>query len=48
MSTISKYNVINKENEMCLENKESIIGHRCGRTYMAVKCEIFMNCSKTA
>ena len=26
--------------------KESISGHRCERTNMAEKCEMFMNCSK--
>ena len=35
----------NKEKEICLPNKESIRGHRCERTIMVAKCEIFMNCS---
>ena len=26
---------INKEKEMCLSNKESIVGHRCERTNIA-------------
>ena len=45
--TISKYISIIKEKEICVENKESISGHRCERTGMSAKCEIFMNCSKT-
>ena len=46
MCTISKDIGINKENEICLPNKESISGHRCKHTNMDAKCEIFITCSK--
>ena len=46
MCIISKDIGINKEKEIYLPNKEFVIGHRCDRTYMATKCEIFMTCSK--
>ena len=45
--TISKGIGINKEEEICLPNKESIIVHSCEITTMGIKCEMFMNCSKT-
>ena len=35
----------NKEKEICLPNKEALIGHRCEGTNMVAKCEIGMNCS---
>ena len=35
-----------KENEMCLPHLEAISGHKCQRTNIAAKCEIFMNYSK--
>ena len=44
--TISKDTGINKEKETCQPSKESIMGHRCERTNMGAKCEIFINCSK--
>ena len=44
--TISKDIGLNKEKEICSPNKESISGHRCEGTNMAVRFEIFMNCSK--
>ena len=46
--TISKDIGKNKEKEICLPNKESISSHRCERTNMVAKCEMFMNCSKTS
>ena len=46
MCTISKDISINKEKEICPPSKESMCGHRCRRTNVAAKCEMFMNCSK--
>ena len=46
MCTISKDICINKENKICVPNRESISGHRCKRTYMTTECEMFVNCSK--
>ena len=37
---------INKEKEICLLSKESIIGHRYEGTNITAKCEMFMNGSK--
>ena len=48
MCTISKDIGTNKEEEICLPNKESINGHKCERIGMDAKCEMFMNCSKTS
>ena len=39
---MSKDISINKESEICLSKKESISGHRCERTNMATKCEMFV------
>ena len=44
--TISKDIGINKEKEIILPNNQYISGHRCERTTMVAKCEMFMNCSK--
>ena len=44
--TISNVIGLNKENEISLPNKESIGGHRCERTTLAAKCEMFMNVIK--
>ena len=46
MCTISEDVGINKEKEICLPNKESISCHRCERTTMDAKCEMYMNCRK--
>ena len=40
--------VINKEKGICLPNNKSQSGHRCERTNVAAKCEMFMNWSKTS
>ena len=46
MCTISKDIDINEEKEICLPNKESVSVHRCERTTMNAKCEVFKNCSE--
>ena len=46
LCTISKAIVVNKEKEICLQNKECISGHICERTNMDAKCEMFMHCNK--
>ena len=38
MCTISKDSGINKEKEICMQNKEFKDGQRCERTKMAAKC----------
>ena len=41
--TILKDIGIKKEKEICVQNKESTSCHRCERTNMTAKCEMFMN-----
>ena len=44
--TISKDIGINEEKEICPLTKESISAHKCERTNMAAKHEMYMNGSK--